>query len=711
MLLSVVVRMVNRIAAGEIIVAPANALKELLENSFDAGASRVEVVVKDGGLKLLQITDDGHGIHKDDLPLLCQRFATSKIEKYEDLESIDTYGFRGEALASISHVSRLSVVTRTADSDCAWRATYSDGELKEVKPTAGNRGTQIIVEDLFYNVPSRLRAVKGGSDELSKIVDVAGRYAIHSNVGIGVKKFGESHFALSTRPGLSVKERIRAVYGNSIAGELIPIDIDGIEDYGVVKSAGQITNPNYNNKKAIAPVFFINNRLVSNDVLRRALNSTISHFIPKGHRSFIYLSLLIKPQNLDVNVHPTKREVRFLHEDEIVEKICIRVTEELSKIDSSRSFPTQTLLPHNIRKRKVNEEEEEESKAPLAPSLQKKRLDYKLVRTDASQSRITSFIKAVESSQYTETPTEAPTRIFDSQLSDAEDDKSEATTVTNTTVIPSQAQTQAQAQHQHNYTKIDKPQVEVNLQSILNLREEVQLSSNRQLTEMFANLTYIGIVDSDRRLCAFQYNVKLMLVDYGSLLTEFFYQVALQEFSNFGIVRLETPVSLKHLLSHIYESEVETTLNVEDILDMIVDMREMLDEYFSIGIDVSNPDDPQLTTLPLMLKGYIPSLSKLPMFVYRMGAKVDWNDEEQCLDGILRQIAMLYTPEYISEGTPEMDEMQKQVLAQQRYDLNLTMENIIMPSVKRRFLAPHKLKKDVIEIANLPGLYRVFERC
>lgn len=161
--------MVNKIAAGEIIVAPMNALKELMENAVDAGSTSLEIVVKDGGLKFLQITDNGHGIHvwnaiisevclltllqRDDLSILCERFTTSKLKAFDDLNSIATYGFRGEALASISHIAHLTVTTKTADSSCAWRAHYLDGKLTpakpgqpaEPKPTAGRGGTQITV--------------------------------------------------------------------------------------------------------------------------------------------------------------------------------------------------------------------------------------------------------------------------------------------------------------------------------------------------------------------------------------------------------------------------------------------------------------------------------------------------------------------------------------------------------------------------------------
>ena len=163
----------NRIAAGEIIVRPAHAIKELLDNAIDAGATSVTVLVHDGGLKLIQVVDNGCGVHSDDLPILCRRHTTSKLAAFEELKSLQTLGFRGEALASLSYVSLLTVTTKRKADEYAWRATFDSGEIQgEATPCAGVDGTTVTVEDLFYNVPMRKKTLKNAAEEYNGLLDV-----------------------------------------------------------------------------------------------------------------------------------------------------------------------------------------------------------------------------------------------------------------------------------------------------------------------------------------------------------------------------------------------------------------------------------------------------------------------------------------------------------------------------------------------------------
>nr|CAD7452642.1 unnamed protein product [Timema tahoe] len=217
---------INRIAAGEVIQRPSNALKEMIENSLDAKSSDIQINVHGGGLKLLQIQDNGTGIRKEDLEILCERFTTSKLEKFEDLSCIATYGFRGEALASISHIAHLTIKTKTAEDKCAFKASYADSRLLEQpKPCAGNQGTQITVEDLFYNVATRRKTLKSSSEEFAKLADMVGRYAIHNaRVGFSLRKQGESMAVIRTPPNSSIVDNIRSIYGNAVSKEILEVE-------------------------------------------------------------------------------------------------------------------------------------------------------------------------------------------------------------------------------------------------------------------------------------------------------------------------------------------------------------------------------------------------------------------------------------------------------------------------------------------------------
>ncbi|CAH2355214.1 DNA mismatch repair protein Mlh1p [[Candida] railenensis] len=662
---------INRIAAGEIIIHPANALKELLENAIDAKSTMIDVLVKDGGLKLLQITDNGSGIDREDLGLLCERFATSKLSTFEDLSSIATYGFRGEALASISHIARLSVVTKTKDSSVAYKAYYSNGKLADSnfkisageaspKPIAGKNGTTITVEDLFYNAPARLKATKSKNDEFIKILDVIGRYAVHSEVGISCKKFGDSHQALITRPNLTLKERIRIVFGSSVANEIIDFKMEISEearDLGLYDCFGAITTSNYVNKKKIQPVLFINGRLVQCDPLKRSIMSIYAYFLPKGNQPFVYVSLQINPQNVDVNVHPTKKEVRFLNEDEIIDIVSAKVHSLLSKIDTSRTFKTQSVLTREKRSTtgvSIGAETlaiEDIEKAPL----KKYRQENKLVRTDAKQFKLHSFMNKNTS---------------------------------------------------NNDTTDSNERVDVQLSSIVQLRQELVNSNHKGLTEIFNGSTYVGIIDEMRRLCSFQFGVKLFICDYAATLNEFYYQLALSEFCNYGEFIISESISVREILQNLYTSDCSPSVDLEDVVERIFAMKDMYEEYFKIKFDQDN----NLISLPMILKNIEPVVHKLPYFFYRLGANINYEDERECLQGIMKEIALLYIPEPIANEPGSTDE-EKALNDAKRDVLDQELENRVFPSLQQKFIATSDLLEDVMEIADLPGLYKVFERC
>ncbi|KAG0246934.1 hypothetical protein B0O80DRAFT_223106 [Mortierella sp. GBAus27b] len=383
---------VNRIAAGEVIQRPANALKELIENSLDAKSTSISVTVKDGGLKLLQIQDNGHGIKVDDMIIVCERFTTSKLKTFEDLSSMSTYGFRGEALASISHVAHVRITTKTADSNCAYRASYSDGKIipsipgvpGRPKPHAGNNGTQITVEDLFYNMPTRRKGLKSPSDEYQRILDVVHRYAIHNEgVSFTCSRLGTNTTTpdVHTMPTGKTLDNIRQIYGSSIAGELLSLE----RSFPVypLKMKALISNANYNVKKSEF-LLFINHRSVESSAIRKAIEAVYLPYIPKGTHPWIYMSLEMDPKNVDVNVHPTKKEVHFVDEEEIIASICDAVHERLSEANESRTFLTQSLLPQANLKGL--------STGASSRKQDSKLYEYHQVRTDHRNQSLDSFL-------------------------------------------------------------------------------------------------------------------------------------------------------------------------------------------------------------------------------------------------------------------------------------------------------------------------------
>lgn len=387
---------VNRIAAGEVIQRPANAIKEMIENCLDAKSTSIQVVVKEGGLKLIQIQDNGTGIRKEDLDIVCERFTTSKLQSFEDLAHISTYGFRGEALASISHVAHVTITTKTADGKCAYRAHYSDGKLKAPpKPCAGNQGTQITVEDLFYNISTRRKALKNPSEEYGKILEVVGRYSIHnSGISFSVKKQGETVADVRTLPNATTVDNIRSIFGNAVSRELIEVECE--DKTLAFKMNGYISNANYSVKKCIF-LLFINHRLVESTSLRKAIETVYAAYLPKNTHPFLYLSLEISPQNVDVNVHPTKHEVHFLHEDSILERVQQHIESRLLGSNASRTYFTQTLLPGLTGP----SGEAVKSAADVTPSSTgsgDKVYAYQMVRTDCREQKLDAFLQPASKS-------------------------------------------------------------------------------------------------------------------------------------------------------------------------------------------------------------------------------------------------------------------------------------------------------------------------
>jgi len=295
----------NQIAAGEVVERPASVAKELLENSLDAGARKIELEVREGGAKSLIVRDDGFGIDKADMELAVSRHATSKINSADDLFNIDGFGFRGEALASIASVSRLTLRSRTADSDTGWELVLEGGRLLSSKPSPQSVGTFIGVEDLFYNTPARRKFLKAERTENRQIENTLMRLSL-SNLDVGFSLSGTSVKEKVLVPGYK-EDRLKMVFSGDFANK--SITIESVTDD--LRLHGWIGLPILNRGSTDQQYFYVNGRPVKDKLIAHAVKQAYSDVMFHGRHPVFALFLELPSSMVDVNVHPTKHEVRF----------------------------------------------------------------------------------------------------------------------------------------------------------------------------------------------------------------------------------------------------------------------------------------------------------------------------------------------------------------------------------------------------------------
>ena len=296
----------NKIAAGEVVERPAAVLKELMENAVDAGARRIDVVLSGGGRKLIQVQDDGCGMGRDDALLCIERHATSKIRDVDDIECVGTLGFRGEALAAIASVSRFRLTTGTGGSDVGNRLAVNGGKLEDVSETGCARGTVIEVRDLFYNVPARRKFLRTDQTELGHLRTVFNNQAL-ANPAIGMSLTVDGSLLHRLAPGAALIERIIELCGPGIRDGLVEVSFN----YNGVTVAGMISRPVLHRADRSEQYVFINRRAASAPVVMYALREGYQGLLPNGRHPVVFLYLDMAAADVDVNVHPTKREVRF----------------------------------------------------------------------------------------------------------------------------------------------------------------------------------------------------------------------------------------------------------------------------------------------------------------------------------------------------------------------------------------------------------------
>lgn len=332
--------MANKIAAGEVIERPASVVKELLENAIDAGATQIGIEIESAGKQLIRVTDNGCGMFPEDARLAFQRHATSKISQADDLASIRTLGFRGEALPSIASIAKVRLTTARDEGQAGSEVLVDGGVVREARETARPRGTTVEVRQIFFNTPVRKKFLKGDTTESSHITQAATQQAL-ANPHIHFTLTHNGRKVFKTLPAEQGLYRVAELFGTELAKELVRVE----EDNGRYRLEGYVSNPVYTRSNRSAQYFYVNRRFIRDKVILHATQSGYGHLLPKGQYPVLFLFLSMDPGLVDVNVHPCKAEVRFAFQQEVHQFVSGAIRSALSKNESSRVVSAPESAP------------------------------------------------------------------------------------------------------------------------------------------------------------------------------------------------------------------------------------------------------------------------------------------------------------------------------------------------------------------------------
>ncbi len=364
---------INKIAAGEVIERPASVIKEMVENSIDAGATNINVEIKNGGISYIRVSDNGKGIPKDDMEIAFERHATSKIRQASDLDTIKSMGFRGEALASIAAIANVEMVSKYKDEQVGNRIVIEAGKTLEFEETGCPVGTSIVVKNLFFNTPVRYKFLRKDFTEAGYIEDVITRIAL-VNPDIAIKLVNTGKTVIQTSGNGNLQDVIYSIYGKDIASSVLDVDytFEDIHITGVVGKP-EIARSNRSNQ-----MFFVNKRYIKDKVLTGATEKAFKGMIPIGKYGFVVLNIEMNPAKVDVNVHPSKLEVRFAEENNIFKCVYHAIQDTLLKAElvsspereiEDNKEAVEEVKENNVFSNLFNRKETEPLKTEIKPNI------------------------------------------------------------------------------------------------------------------------------------------------------------------------------------------------------------------------------------------------------------------------------------------------------------------------------------------------------
>ncbi|XP_031389747.1 DNA mismatch repair protein MLH1 isoform X4 [Punica granatum] len=669
---------VNRIAAGEVIQRPVSAIKELVENSLDANSTSINVVVKDGGLKLIQVSDDGHGIRYEDLPILCERHTTSKLSTFEDLQSIKSMGFRGEALASMTYVAHVTVTTITKGQLHGYRVSYRDGIMEnEPKACAAVKGTQIMVENLFYNMAARRKTLQNSADDYTKIVDLLSRFSIHhTNLSFSCRKHGAARADVHTVATSSSLDAIRSVYGVSVARNLMKVEAsDDDPSSSIFEMNGFISNASYSAKK-ITMVLYINDRLVECSALKRAIEVVYAATLPKASKPFIYMTIMLPPEHVDVNVHPTKREVSLLNQEIIVGKIQSAVESKLRKSNETRTFQEQTMELLSSSPLVTRKDSHSSPSLPVSTGSRSQKVPVqKMVRTDSSDpaGRLHSYLDA-------------------KPLGEQESRNS-------LTAVRSSVR-----QRRNNPTEA------ADLTSIQLLIREIDSNSHCGLLDIVRDCTYVGMADDVYALL--QHNTRLYLANVVNLSKELMYQQVLRRFAHFNGIQLSDPTPLQELIIlALREEDLDPDSNENDDLKKKiaeVDWEEEKSCFQAVSAALGN--------FYAMHPPLLPNPSGDGLQFYQKSKPAGNPSDRESEHNSITHGFSFKSMNFEGNDKEMGDDIDEELLSEAKSawaQREWSIQHVLFPAMRLFLKPPASMATNgtFVQVASLEKLYKIFERC